>query len=295
MLEGERLRFHLAKDRPRLLLAALDLGLQLVFREQFRERLLDLADDAAVALERVGKARRDRAVGLRIDVAEGKLFQFLAHALHAHAAGERRIDVHRLFGDAKSLVLRHVVQRAHVVQPVRQLDQQHADVFRDRQQQLAQVLRLLGLLRDEVELLQLRQAFDQLAEISAEQFVDLLPGRGRVLDRVMQKGNGNRRLVHMHVGQDRGNFERMRKIRIARGSPLMAMFLHCIDICLVEEPLVHIGLVALNALDKLVLTHHGRIPVAKNESCAASTDAAHVINSHEMHRHGSGSSSQNAQ
>ena len=153
-----------------------------------------------------------------------------------------------------------MVERAHVVQPVGELDQQHAHVLGNRQQQLAQVLRLLGLLRDQVELLQLGQALDQLADIRAEQLVDLLAGRRGVLDRVVQQRDGDRRLVEMHVGEDRRDFERMREIGIAGSAPLVAMLLHGIDIGLVEQRLVDVGLVALNALDKLVLTHHGRSP-----------------------------------
>ena len=191
-------------------------------------------------------------------MAEGELLQLLAHVLHAHAPGERRIDVHRLLGDAQALVLRHVVERAHVVQAVGELDQQHAHVFGDGQQQLAQVFRLLGLLGDEVELLELGQALDQLADFRAEQLVDLGPRRRRVLDRVVQQGDGDRRLVEVHVGEDGGDFERMREIGIAGGALLVAMLLHGIDIGLVEQRLVDVGLVALDALDKLVLTHHGR-------------------------------------
>ena len=51
----------------------------------------------------------------------------------------------------------------------------------------------------------------------------------------------------------------MRKIGVARRPALGAVLLHGVDIGLVEERLVDIGLVALNALDKLVLTHHGRL------------------------------------
>ena len=213
---------------------------------------------ALVALEDLGEPLGDGAVGFRIDVAEGELLQLLAHALHAHAAGQRRIDVHRLLGDAQALVFRHMVERAHVVQAVGELDQQHAHVFGDRQQQLAQVLRLLGLLGDEVELLELGQALDQLADFRAEQLVDLGAGRGGVLDRVVQQRDRDGRLVEMHVGEDRGDFERMREIGIAGGALLMAMLLHGVDIGLVEQRLVDVRLVALDALDKLILTHHGR-------------------------------------
>ncbi len=66
--------------------------------------------------------------------------------------GERGIDVQRLLGDAAARLRRHEVERAHVVQAVGELDQQHADVVGDGEQQLAQVLGLLGFARHEVEL-----------------------------------------------------------------------------------------------------------------------------------------------
>ena len=102
--------------------------------------------------------------------------------LHAHAAGERRIDVQRLLGDARALFRRHEMQRAHVVQAVGELDEQHAHVFGDGEQQFAEVLGLLGLLGDEVELLDLGQALDQLADLLAEHPVDLFARRFGVLD-----------------------------------------------------------------------------------------------------------------
>ena len=107
--------------------------------------------------------------------------------VHADAAGERRIDVERLLGDAAARLRRHVLEGAHVVQPVGELDQQHAHVVGDRQQELAQVLRLLGLARDEVEPLQLGEALDQLADVLAEQLVDLGAGGLGVLDGVVQQ------------------------------------------------------------------------------------------------------------
>ena len=47
---------------------------------------------------------------------------------------------------------RHVLEGAHVVQPVGELDQEHADVVRDGEEELAEILGLRRLLRDQVEL-----------------------------------------------------------------------------------------------------------------------------------------------
>ena len=81
--------------------------------------------------------------------------------------------------------------------------------------------------------------------------------------RAVQKRDRNRRLIKAHVGQDRRDLERMREIGISRGASLVAMLLHGVDIGFVEQRLVHVGLVALNALDKLVLTHHDSASCAR--------------------------------
>ena len=133
---------------------------------------------------------------------------------------------------------------AHVVQAVRELDQQHPHVVGDRQQELAQVLRLLGLLGDQVELLQLGQALDQRADLVAEQLVDLGPGGRGILDRVVQQRRHDRRVVELEVGQDRGHFERMGEEGIARGPGLRPVRLHGVDVGAVEQGLVGVRVVA---------------------------------------------------
>ena len=151
------------------------------------------------------------------------------------------------------------MQRAHVVQAVGELHQQDAYVVGDRKQQLAQILRLLGFLGNEVELLQLGQALDQHADFLAEQLVDFRTRRRRILDGVVQERRGDRRVVELEVGQDRGDFQRMREIRVARSALLLAMRLHRIDIGAVEQGFVGIRVVAADAIDQFVLPHHLRL------------------------------------
>ena len=84
------------------------------------------------------------------------------HRVHADALGERRVDLHRLAGDALApLGIAHEMQRAHVVQAIGELDQQHADVAADRQDELAEILRLLGAVRLQLQPGELGDAVDQ--------------------------------------------------------------------------------------------------------------------------------------
>ena len=198
----------------------------------------------------------DQLVRLRHQIAERELLQLAAQALHAHAAGQRRVDVERVLRDPRALVRRHELQRAHVVQAVGELDQQHAHVVGDREQQFAEILGLLRVPGGEIELVELGQSVDEAADLRAEQLVDLVARDRRVLDRVVQHRRDDRGVVELELGEDRGDFERMREIGIAGGALLLAVRLHREDVGAIEQVLVRLGIVAADALDQFVLPHH---------------------------------------
>ena len=98
----------------------------------------DAADQVAARFVELFQPSRDRGVSVRLKLAKGELLHLLHDFVHADPLGERRIDIHRLAGDAAALLLRlDVMERAHVVQPVGQLHQQHADVVGQGQQEFA--------------------------------------------------------------------------------------------------------------------------------------------------------------
>ncbi len=143
-----------------MLLAAFHLDLDAAASELVGELRRDAGDDRAILGLHSLKARHDQLVGVRHQAAESKVFELIAHALHAHAAGKRTIDVERVLGDADALVLWHELKGAHIVQAVGELDQQHARVVGDGEQELAEILRLFGVLGDEIEPAELGQAVD---------------------------------------------------------------------------------------------------------------------------------------
>lgn len=60
----------------------------------------------------------------------------------------------------------------------------------------------------------------------------------------------------MHFGQDRRDLQGMGDVGIAACPLLLPMLLHGVNIGLVQQGLVDVGLVFLHALDELVLAHH---------------------------------------
>jgi hypothetical protein len=221
--------------------------------------LRDEAHGPALIVAQRLQPAADGVVGDRVEVLEGQLLELGGHAVHADRAGERGVDVERLTGDPLALGgLLDMAQRAHVVQPVGELDHQHAHVAADRQDELAQVLGLTKVLGRELQLGELGHAFDQLADLGAEQLVDLGAGDRCVLDHVVQQGGDDRCGVEPVVGEDAGHLDGMGEVRIARGALLRPVHAHGVDVRAVEQPLVGRGVVGADFLDQLELAEEFR-------------------------------------
>jgi hypothetical protein len=74
----------------------------------------------------------------------------------------------------------------------------------------------------------------------------------------VQKGGGDGGIVELEIGEDGRHFEGMGKVGIARGTALLAMRLHGVDIGAIEHRLAGFRVIALHAFDQVVLPHHSR-------------------------------------
>ncbi len=146
------------------------------------------------------------------------------------------------------------------MQAVRQLDQQDADVVGHRQHQFAEILGLLSALGEQFELRQLGDAIDQPCDLGAEIRLDVGDGGGGIFHRVVQQRGRDGRGVEFQIGEDAGDFERMREIGIARGAFLRAVRLHGEDIGLVENRFVGARIIGPHALDERRLPHQRLAP-----------------------------------
>ena len=126
-----------------------------------RRKLLAL--DAA-GLDRGG----DLLVADGVGVAEGEVFELAAHLAHAEPVGERRVDVERLAGNRFLAIGLQMLEGAHVVEPVGQLDQDHADVGDHGEQHLAHVLGLAVFAIGELDFVDFGDALDDVGDLVAE-------------------------------------------------------------------------------------------------------------------------------
>ena len=179
--------------------------------------------------------------------------------MHADGACEGGVDIERLAGDALALGRPlNEVQRAHIVQPVRQLHQKDADVLRDGQDELTKVLRLTRPFGGQLQLGELGDALDKISHLFAEHLCEIVVGGRGVLDHVVQKGGDDRRRVHAVFGQDARHLDRVGEIGIPGGPKLSAVHAHAIDVGAVEKRLIRRRVVALDPLDQLILTEVSR-------------------------------------
>jgi hypothetical protein len=109
-----------------------------------------------------------------------------------------------------------VIERAHVVEPVAELDQDDPDVAGHGQEHLAEVLRLALLARAPRQLAELGHAVDQEGDLLAEDLGQLLDRGGGVLDRVVQEAGAHARHVQLELRDDVRHRQRMGDVRVAR-------------------------------------------------------------------------------
>ena len=145
LAELRALALHLLPDAVDVLRAALEVGLDaglLELRREFGDRPVDVRLAAlAPGVEQLGQL----AEALGLERLEREVLELPLDLPDPEALGQRRVDLHRLAGDALLLVRRQAVQRPHVVESVGELDEHDPDVLGHRQEHLADVLGLLLL------------------------------------------------------------------------------------------------------------------------------------------------------
>ena len=217
----------------------------------------DLLDEAGRLLAPLLDLLRQLLVDLRVDVAEGEVLELVLDLGHPEPAGDRRVDVERLARDAPLALLGQVLQRAHVVQPVGELHQDHPDVVDHRQQHLAVGLGLALLARREGNLRDLGDALHDVEHVRPEVLREPLGGGERVLEYVVQQPHRHADRVHPHLGQDRRHLERVDEVGLTRGAHLPLVLDRRKDVSLAEDLEIGVRVVPLHRFLDVLEADHG--------------------------------------
>ena len=143
LLQRNRLVLHFAPNRKRPLLPPMHMGFDAVLAQQRGKLIGDGFQHIAAILLQFVEPLDNQVAPLFIDFGKGEVFQLVAEVLHADATGQRRINIQRFLRDAFALFVGgNEMQRAHIVQPVGQLDQKNAHITGRGQKQLTEVFGL---------------------------------------------------------------------------------------------------------------------------------------------------------
>jgi len=159
----------------------------MIFFQPLVDCLQNLAYNLAAIAARNFQRLGQYCVAVRVQVLEAQFFKFLIDGIEPQAVGDGRVDFHGFACDALALFARHGFQCAHIVQPVRQFDQDDPHVARHRQQHLAEILRLRIFAGFKFDLFQLAQAIDQLSHRLAKFFGYFLIADMGVFHHVVQQ------------------------------------------------------------------------------------------------------------
>ena len=144
-----------------------------------------------------------------IQTFQRKVFKLPFDALHPQAVRDWRINLHGFQCLVPLFFLREELEGTRIVQPVRQLDQDHADILRHRHKHFAKVL-FLGVLQHP----QPGNAIHQLSNRCAEFVLNFLIAEFGILNAVMQQPGTNRVGIQPHFYNNLCYRYRMDDIRL---------------------------------------------------------------------------------
>jgi hypothetical protein len=172
----------------------------------------------------------------------------------ADRSSQRGVDVEGFAGDALTFSgAGDVMQRAHVVQTVGELHQQHPHILGYGQNELPQVFGLPLVVGGRFQAGKLGDALHQFADLLAEQPVDVGARHFGIFDDVVQQGRHDGGGVETVVGENTRDLDGMSEIGIPRRAFLRAVHAHGVDIGAIQQRFVGAGVVGPHTIDEFVL------------------------------------------
>ena len=200
---------HLLVDGVEVLRAARDLCRDPELLKLLPEQLARLGDELLAVVPALVHHRLDLDIAPRVQRLEGEILELPLDRVDTEPVRERCVHLERLARLLVLLLLAEVLDRSHVVEAIGELDEDDPRVVRHRDDHLPIVLGLRLLAALKVDSRQLGDAFDEPGNLFPELGPDVLDGRVRVLDDVVQERRGERGIVTVKTRQDLGHSERV--------------------------------------------------------------------------------------
>ena len=269
LVERLALIHHLLVDAEEVLHASVHLGLDAGLLHLPRDFLCDLCHILLPLALPLADLLHQIVVDIRLEIFERQIIQFHLDAADSEPLGDRRVNIKRLLRNPLLLLHRLMRERPHIVQPVRQLDQNDADVLRHGEKHFPQIERLifqllgglfllpaaLIIILGEFKLGELCHAIDKKRHIRAKIRLDLFPGEQSILHHIVQKTSRNRLLVHFQIGQNDCDIERMNDIGFAGLAQLPLVRLVRGVISLFNQRDVVRRVIFAHPLDQILIQH----------------------------------------
>ena len=180
-------------------------------------------------------------VRFRLQNPERPVLQLGLEVLDAEAMGDRSIDRQRLVGQGPAGVLRHLAGIAHVMQPVRQQDQNDAQVACTGQNHLAHMFGARGLSAVERGPAQPRQFFHQPCRLLAHCRMQCARLGKLLLQNVVQQPRHDAACVEAEVRQDAAYLQGMLQGRLSLRGKIVPVKRGGINVGLADQ--IEIGIV----------------------------------------------------
>ncbi len=200
-IEVPALLLHLLIDAGDVLPAPRDLGLDTFLYQAPLQRLHHTLDVPFAIRLMLSQQSHYLAIGVRLQIPQGQVLQLLFDLPHTQSVRQWRKDLQGLHGDQSAPVLGQRLQGAHVVQAVRQPDEDDPDIVDHRQENLAEALGLLFFQAGPGDLPQLGHAVHQPGDLLAEDLLYILHRHAGVFRDIVEQARGDGGGVEAQIDQ----------------------------------------------------------------------------------------------
>ncbi len=165
----------------------------------------------------------DLLVADGIEVLQRAILKLLLDGFDTEPMCDRRVNLHVFNRLIASLLLGHTIHSPHIVQTVRELDDNDADIIRHSDKHFADILRLLLLAGGIRYFRDFGNAVYQLGNVAAELLADLVKRYYGILNNVVEQSAANAVGVESQLRDNAGDRGRVQNIRDSRNPSLVAV------------------------------------------------------------------------